>query len=268
MKRAHIEESKSATGSMVRRASLQAQGWNARCKSLHAAWAMTDPLMLERQGDLVGGDCAFAEDHPGVAAAGEIDDGGGGGAGGGATVDDEGELVAELFADAEGRGALGVAGEVSRGGGDGEAQAGYDGAGDGGLGNAKGEVAGVGGHAKGELAAGLDHDGEGAGPELLGEAVEGGVELAGEFVGLGDLGDEEREGLVPGAGLELVDAVDGAEIDRVDGEAVEGIGRERDDVAAVEAGDDVADERGFGLVGMNTECFGRQCGLLLWGATP
>ena len=51
-------------------------------------------LMLERERDLMCGDCAFAEDHPGVAAAGEIDDGGGGGAGGGAAVDDEGELVA------------------------------------------------------------------------------------------------------------------------------------------------------------------------------
>jgi hypothetical protein len=46
----------------------------------------------------VGGDGAFAEDHPGVAAAGEVDDGGGDGAGGGAAVDDEGDLVAELLA--------------------------------------------------------------------------------------------------------------------------------------------------------------------------
>ena len=157
-----------------------------------------------------------------------------------------------------GVGALGQAGEVGRGGGDGQAEAGDDGAGDGGLGDAEGEVAGVGGDAEGELAAGFDDDGEGAGPELLGEAVEGGVELAGEFVGLGDLGDEQREGLVAGAGFDLVDAVDGAEIDGIDGEAVEGVGGQRDDVAAVEAGDDVVDERGLGLVGMNAEGFGRQ----------
>lgn len=69
-------------------------------------------LMLESKGDFVGGDCALAKNHPGVAAAGEIDDGGGGGAGGGTAVDDEGEFVAELLADAEGGGALGVAGEV------------------------------------------------------------------------------------------------------------------------------------------------------------
>ena len=82
--------------------------------------------------------------------------------------------------------------------------------------------------------------------------------LAGELVGLGDLGDEEREGLVAGAGFELVDAVDGAEIDGVDGEAVEGVGGESDDVAAVEAVGDVVDERWLGLVGMDAEGFGRQ----------
>ena len=193
-------------------------------------------LVLERQGDLVGGNGAFAEDHPGVAAAGEIDDGGGDGAGGGAAVDDKGELVAELVADAVGVGALGQAGEIGRGGGDGQAKRGDDGAGDGGFGDAESDVAGVGGDAQRELGAGLDDDGERAGPELFGEAVEGGVELAGEFVGLGDLGDEERERLVAGAGFDLVDAIDGAEIDGVDGEAVEGVGGQRDDVAAVEAG--------------------------------
>jgi len=65
-------------------------------------------LVLEGEGDLVGGNGALAEDHPGVAAAGEIDNGGGGGAGGGTAVDDEGDLVAELLADAAGVGALGV----------------------------------------------------------------------------------------------------------------------------------------------------------------
>jgi hypothetical protein len=214
--------------------------------------------MLERQGDLVGGDCAFAEDHPGVASAGEIDDRGGGGTDGGAAVDNERELVAELLADAGGGGALGQAEEVGRGRGDGQAEAGDDGAGDGGFGDAEGEVAGVGGYAQGEARAGFDDDGEGAGPELLGEAVEGGVELAAELVGLGNLGDEEREGLVAGAGFELVDAFDGAEIDGVDGQAVEGVGGERDDVAAVKAGCDVVNERRLRLVGMNTESFGRQ----------
>jgi len=63
---------------------------------------------------------------------------------------------------------------------------------------------------------------------------------------------------VAGAGFEFVDAVDGAEIDGVDGEAVEGIGGEGHDVAAIETGDDLIDELGLGLVGMNAEDFSRQ----------
>jgi hypothetical protein len=43
-------------------------------------------------------------------------------------------------------------------------------------------------------------------------------------------------------------------------------------VAAVEAGDDIVDECGLGLVGMNAEGFGRQnlapVLLLWWGGTP
>ena len=61
-----------------------------------------------------------------------------------------------------------------------------------------------------------------------------------------------------GAGLDLVDAFDGAEIDGVDGETVEGVGGKGYDVAAAEAGDDVVDESGLGLVGMDAKGFGRQ----------
>ena len=161
-----------------------------------------------------------------------------------------------------GVGALGHAAEVGGGGGDGQAEAGDDGAGDGGLGDAQGDVAGVGGDAEGQAGAGFDDDGERAGPEAFGEAVEGGVDLAGESVGLGGLGDEQRERLVAGAGFDLVDAVDGAEIDGVDGEAVEGVGGQRDDVAGGEAFDDVGDEVGFGFVGMDAEDLGRQSFLL------
>jgi hypothetical protein len=73
---------------------------------------------------------------------------------------------------------------------------------------------------------------------------------------------------VAGAGFDFVDAFDGAEIDGIDSEAVEGVGGEGDDLAAAEAGDDVVDERGLGLVGMDTKGFGRQCGLLLAGRHP
>ena len=150
----------------------------------------------------------------------------------------------------------GSAAEVGGGGGDGQAELGDDGAADGGFRHAQGDVAGVGGDAQGELAAGFDDDGERAGPEAFGEAVEGGVDAAGELVGLGDVGDEQRERLVAGAGFELVDAVDGAEIYGVDGEAVEGVGGERGDVAGVEAVDDAVDQVWLGLVGMDAEDFG------------
>src|SRR6202041_2320356 len=86
--------------STLRRVSLQGEGRNSRGKKLQTAAWVPGGLMLEGEGDLVGGDGAFAKDHPGVAASGEIDDGGGGGAGCGPAVDDEGEFVAELLADA------------------------------------------------------------------------------------------------------------------------------------------------------------------------
>jgi hypothetical protein len=247
-----------ATGSIVHRASLQGQGRNASAK-LEGTFEVIQSLVLERERNLVSRDCAFAQDHPGVAAAGEIDDGGGGGAAGGTAVDDEGELVAELLADAGGGGAFGQTREVGRGGCNGQAEAGDDGAGNGSFGDAEGQIARVGGDAEGEPASGFDHDGERAGPEFFGETIEGGVDLTGKFVGLGDLGDEERERLVAGPGFELVDAIDGVEIDRIDGEAVKSVSRERDDVAAVETVGDILDERRLRLVGMDTESFGGQC---------
>ena len=52
-----------------------------------------------------------------------------------------------MLADAERSGALGLAGEVGRRGGDGEAETADDGAGNGGFGDAQGEIAGVSGYA-------------------------------------------------------------------------------------------------------------------------
>ena len=173
-----------------------------------------EELALQGEGDFVGGDGAFAEDHPGVLAAAEVDDGGGDGAGCGASVDDEGDFVGELVADGSCVGAFGHAAEVGGGCGDGQAEFADNGAADGGLRHAEGYVSGVGGNAERELGAGFDDDGEWAGPEALGESVEVGVDVAGELVGLGDVCDEEREGLVAGAGFEVVDAVDCAKVNR------------------------------------------------------
>ena len=73
---------------------------------------------------------------------------------------------------------------------------------------------------------------------------------------------------MPGTGFQFVDAVDRAKIDRVDGEAIEGVGGERDDVAAIETVGHVANERGLGLVGMDTEGFCGQCDSCWWGPDP
>ena len=203
----------------------------------------------------MGGDGAFAEDHPGVAAAAEVDDGGCHGARGGAAIDDERNLVAKLVADASGVGAFGQAVEVGRGGGDGQAELLDDGAADGAFGHAQGDVAGVGGDAQGEFAAGLHDDREGAWPEAFGEKVEGGADGGREFVGLHDIADEQRERLVAGAGFEVVDAIDGAEIYGIDGEAVEGVSRQGGHFAGVEAINDAGDQCVFGFVGVDAKKF-------------
>ncbi len=63
-------------------------------------------------------------------------------------------------------------------------------------GTRRARVAGVGGDARrGSLEPALTTMVKGR-ARLFGEAVEGGVELAGDLIGLGDLGDEQREGLV------------------------------------------------------------------------
>ena len=190
-------------------------------------------LALQDHDDFVGGDGAFAEDLR-VAVAEERSTmvvGWCAAVGPPSTM--RGMLVAELVADAGGVVHSGCALEVGGGGGDGQAEALDDGAGDGGFGHAQGDVAGVGGDAQGQLGAGADDDGEGAGPEALGEAVEGGVDVAGELVGLGRSEMSSESGLWR-AGFDLVDALDGAEIDGVDGEAVEGVGGQSDNVALCE----------------------------------
>ncbi len=58
---------------------------------------------------------------------------------------------------------------------------------------------------------------------------------------------------MPGAGLDVVDAVDGGQIDGVDGEPVKGVGGQRDDLAGVHTAGNVVDQALLGLVGMEAE---------------
>ena len=76
------------------------------------------------------------------------------------------------------------------------------------------------------------------------------VDRAGKLVGLGDVGDEQREWLVTGAGLQVVDVVDRAQVHGIDREAVEGVGWQGDNLAAVAAVGHVGDQCGLRLVRM------------------
>lgn len=138
----------------------------------------------------MGRDGAFAEDHPRAAAAGEVNDRRRNRAGSRATVDDEWDLIAELGADELRVGTLRHAAQVGGGGGDGDAETGDYCAGYCGFGNTQGDVAGIGGDAQGKACPGLDDDGERAGPEAFRQAIEGGVDIAGQAIGLCGFGYE------------------------------------------------------------------------------
>ena len=172
---------------------------------------------------------------------GKIDDGGGQGIGRGTAIDNERNAVADLVADTGSVGTFAGVVKIGRGGGDGHAILLDDGARNGGVRDAQGDVAGVCRGAQWELAAGADDDGERAGPEAFGELVEAVVDVARQLIGLSDGGDEQRERLVLQSGLDLVNALDSVKIDGVDGESIEGVCGKRDDVATAQAGDDICD---------------------------
>jgi hypothetical protein len=69
------------------------------------------------------------------------------------------------------------------------------------------------------------------------------------------VGDQQRKRLVAGAGLELVDVLDGAEVDGIDGEAIEGVGGQCDDLAAPQAFGHLLDKKRLRLIRMNAKEF-------------
>lgn len=97
------------------------------------------------------GNGAFPEDFPSAISQRQVDDGGGQRAAGGAAIDDEGNAVADLVANARGVGALGCALQIGGCGRDGQAEALDDGAWNGGVGDAQGDIAGVGRGTQGSL---------------------------------------------------------------------------------------------------------------------
>ena len=69
---------------------------------------------------------------------------------------------------------------------------------------------------------------------------------------------------MPGARLEVVDAVDGAKVYGIDGEAIEGVRGQRNDITAVKALHDAIDVCGFRFVRMDAEKFSRHDGSLVF----
>ena len=136
-----------------------------------------------------------------------------------------------------------------------------DGAGNGSIGNAQGDVAGIGGGAQRQLGSGANDDGQRTGPESVRQFVEHGVGVACQFVGLRQRGDQQRERLLLLAALEPVDALDGMQIYGVHGEAVESVGGQGDDVTLAQARDNVVDPVWLGLIGMDAQDFRGQEGL-------
>jgi len=137
----------------------------------------------------------------------------------------------------------------------------HDSTGDGSVGDAQGNVAGVGGGTEGQPGAGTNDDGEGARPEAVGKLVEHWIAVARELVGLGQRRDEKGERFLFLPAFQAVDTLDGVEIYRVDGQAVKGVGRHGNDVALAQARDDVVDPVWLWFVGMDAQDFRGQEGL-------
>src|SRR5665213_2867658 len=100
-------------------------------------------LRLQRQRDLVCRYRAFADNHPRVWTAAEVDDGRRGGPRRRSAVDDERDLIAELLQYGFGVGAFGSAAEVGGSCGDRQAELLYNCAADGRFRDAQRNVAGV-----------------------------------------------------------------------------------------------------------------------------
>jgi hypothetical protein len=63
------------------------------------------------------------------------------------------------------------------------------------------------------------------------------------------------------AGFDLVDLFDCVQIHRVDSQTVKRVGRQRDNIALLQAGDDVIDPVWLGFIGMDTQNFRGQSDL-------
>jgi hypothetical protein len=196
---------------------------------------------------------ALAQNLPAARAKRKINNRGRLGVPGGTAIDDQRDAVSDLIADAGGVGAFGSALQVGRSGSNGQTKALDDREGDSRARNTQRDVAGIGCGAQRQLGAGPNDDGERTGPKAVGKLVELRIGVARQFVGLGETGDEQRKRLVLLARFDLVNSLDSLEIDRIDGETVEGIRGESDNVAFAQTGNDVIDPVRLRFIGMDAQ---------------
>lgn len=179
---------------------------------------------------MVGGDGGFAADAPEVAA--EFDDGGGRERVGFAGIEDERDAVAELAENFLAAFACGRAGKIGAGAGERNAEF-VDEIGNNFIfGPAEADTASVGSDFEGNAVGGVDDDGERAGPEGFGEAMEIVGEIFCEDGGVRERIDEDGKCAVLGTALDAEDVIDGGEIDGIGGESVKRVGGNSNDGAA------------------------------------
>ncbi len=205
-------------------------------------------VAVEVEGGLddLRGNGAFAAYAPEVST--KFDDGGGNEALSLASVEDEGNTIAELAEDFVATGAGGRAGDVGAGAGERDANFRDESSHDFTSGPPKSDAASVAGNLERKAHGSVEDDGEGPRPECVGKTVEIVGKLASENVGVVDGVDENGKSLRFGAALDAEDFVDSREVDGVGGERVERVGGDGDDRAAIEPTSSVTDEARIGRI--------------------
>ena len=135
-------------------------------------------------------------------------------------VHDDRQAIAQLIAHLHRRSAFDFAVQVGRGRRDRQSGRANDGQRNFGGGHAQRDIAGIGRDLQRQLGIGLHDDGQRSGPEAARQQIEDFRHGPRQVGGLIDGFDQQRERLVPRARLDLVNAIDGMQIEGIDREAV------------------------------------------------
>lgn len=156
-----------------------------------------------------------------------------------------------MLHDLLGAGARRETGEIGAGAGDGAADGFDERGGDFGIGPAESDASGVAGDFQRQAMSGFDDESETAGPEFIGESEETVRDVADERYGLFDGVDEDRESFGFGAALGAKDGFDRGEVEGIDGKAVESVGGNADNFAALDETSGVLHQMIFRRFGRN-----------------